>query len=443
VERARALHRNDEDTQAMEGGEISVDLGTAAAMRGVGMARAWQTIIAMVAVLSYQGFTMSINGVAASWIADSFHLGQSGIAGLYARISVAAIGALILSRQVDRIGRRRVLLWCMTATPLCALGAALSRTLLLFTLFEVLLYAFIGAAVSGSVVMLAEELPVDLRAKGQSYGGLAMGLGSGLCVLLMPLLSGSGDSWRWLLILSASGLLGVPFVSRLVPESQRWQRAVATGSVRRARFHDVFAARYRGRAVPIMVCSLLSSIAVTAGTSWSYYHAVSVVGLSPGHASLMVVVGGGVGLLGYPLGAWFCERLGRVPTVVGFGLFGAIGALSFYWGPPMHFALPAVWLGAAFGWFTGAGNASMVGGYAAATELFPTAIRGTMIGWFSLLSAVGSVSAQAAIALLAEPLGGLSNVVGYLALLAMPSAIIFGLCIEETRGISLDVAARE
>jgi hypothetical protein len=66
-----------------------------------------------------------------------------------------------------------------------------------------------------------------------------------------------------------------------------------------------------------------------------------------------------------------------------------------------------------------------------------------MIGWFTLINAIGAVSAQSAIALLALPLGGLSNVVGYLAMLSVPSAIIFGLFIDETRGLSLEVAAKE
>lgn len=70
-------------------------------------------------------------------------------------------------------------------------------------------------------------------------------------------------------------------------------------------------------------------------------------------------------------------------------------------------------------------------------------MRGTMMGWFAFIAAIGSVSSEAAIALLTVPMGGLSTVVGYLALLGIPSAIIFGIAIEETRGLSLEVAARE
>ena len=402
-----------------------------------------RTILGICAMLWYQGFTMAINGIGAPWIAKSFALSESGIARMYAWISLSAIGALILSRFADRLGRRRVLLWCMTATPLCALGAALSLNRMVFTLFEIGLYAFIIATVASSVVMLAETLPIAERARGQSLGGLAVALGGGLCVMLIPLLDHFNWSWRWLLALAATGLLGVPFVARVIPESARWERAAASGATQRATVYDVFRPRYRARTVPILVCCLLSTVAVNAATSWAYFHAVSVVGLSAGAASVMTLLGGGLSLVGFPLGAWSAERLGRVPTVVVSSVLISAGALFFYWGPPTGFSRTGMWLGAGFCWFSLAVNASTVGGNSTATELFPTALRGTMIGWFTLMAAIASVSAQAAIAVLADRFGGLSIVVGYLALLATPSAIIFGVFIEETRGLSLEVAARE
>jgi MFS family permease len=401
-----------------------------------------RTVVLLSGLLLYQGYAMSINAIAAPWIARSFELSQSGIAALYACISVSAIGALLLSRLIDRVGRRRVLLWCMTATPLCALGAALSTSIPLFVLFEIFMYAFIGATVSASVVMFAEALPIEQRAKGQSFGGLALGLGAGVCVILMPVLSGANWSWRWLLALAATGLVALPFVARAIPESERWQRAAAEGRTR-SRFGDLFGPAYRRRAVPLLVCVLLSQMAGAAATNWSYYHSVSEVGLSAATTSMIVLIAGGLSLLGYPLGARLCESFGRVRTVVAFGLFITGGALFYYWGPPAGFRHPALWLGTGFLWFTLAGNGAMVGANSAATELFPTPLRATVIGWFALAGAISHVSAQTIIAVLADPLGGLSNVVGYLACLATPSALLFGLFIEETRGLALEVAARE
>ena len=66
------------------------------------------------------------------------------------------------------------------------------------------------------------------------------------------------------------------------------------------------------------------------------------------------------------------------------------------------------------------------------------------MGWLTLTIAFSAIGAQAAIAVLAKPLGGLSNVVGWISLLGIPSAIgPRGLFIDETRGLSLEVASRE
>ncbi len=85
-----------------------------AALRNRRLARSIAT------VLAFEGFTMSINGIGSPWIAKSFHLGEAGIAGLFAWISLSAIGALGLSRMIDRLGRRRMLLVCMAGTAVSA-----------------------------------------------------------------------------------------------------------------------------------------------------------------------------------------------------------------------------------------------------------------------------------------------------------------------------------
>ncbi|MDE3055052.1 MAG: MFS transporter [Gemmatimonadota bacterium] len=399
-----------------------------------------RSIVALCGILAYQGYTMAINGVGAPFIAASFGLGDAGIARLYAWISPAALGALLLLRLADRVGRRRVLLACMAATPMAALAAAAAaagRNVVLFAACDIVLYAAIGATVSTAVILLAEALPAERRARGQAYGGLAAAAGVGFCLVLIPILESRGLSWRWLLVVAGGGIVWLPVLRRAVPESRRWMRASETGATHGARLLDVFGARYRARALPIAVCAFMSVVFAWSADAWSYYRVVSAVGLSPGAASLLVLVGGGLGMAGYPLGAKACERFGRVPTVVTSWLLAGVGALSFYWGPPAGTVAPAYWLGASFLWLKLADSAALVGFRSASTELFPTALRATVIGWTVLIGALGVVAAQAGIALLAGPLGGLSRVVGYLAFLSVPSAAVFGWLVEETRGSEL------
>ena len=401
------------------------------------------TVLALVAMLFYQGFAVAIVSVAAPWIGTSFNLDGAGIARLFAWISLSALGALALSRMIDRYGRRRMILWCMAAIPVCSVGTALATRLVWFTVFQVGLYAVVGAAGSGCIVMLSEELPIERRARGQSFGGLASAVGAGLCVFLMPIFVAYGWSWRWMFVISAAGAAILPAMMRLLPESERWEVSDASGINTRTRFYDVFQPLYRKRSVTMIICALAAAISTTAANAFGYYHAVSVVGMSAESTSLMTIFAGGLGLIGFPLGAWSAERFGRVPTVVAFGIFITAGHLWYYWGPPSHFAWPLMWLATGFCWFNICDNGGTVASNAAATELFPTPLRGTMIGWFALVSAIGAVISNAAVAVLAHAMGGMSIVVGALSIVGIPAAILFGYMIDETRGLSLEMAGKE
>jgi MFS family permease len=407
------------------------------------VARRRRVIGCVVVLMLYQGFNIAILGTAASWIAESFGLGQSGIASTFAWVSLSALGALGLARMADRVGRRRVVLWSMLGTPLSALGAALAPRVGWLIVCSIFMFAFLGATIAIGVVMMAEELAVKDRAKGQSYAALAGAMGAGLCILAMPILARTVYSWRLLFGISALGLVLWPAMARLIPESRRWERAAAAGVPAKTSFYAGFQPAYRSRSVVLLLCSLLGAIAAIGSDSWTYFHAVTVVHLSPAATSTLILAGGGIGLLGFGCGAWACEYFGRVRTVAVMWPLAAMGVLGYYWGPPAHFTQPALWLGAAFAWRSLMGNGVMVAANSAATELFPTALRGTIIGWFAITNSLGALISHTTVALLAGPLGGLSVVVGYLALAGLPGALLFAVFIDETRGMTLEAASGE
>jgi len=401
------------------------------------------TLRAVFAILNYQGYAFALLGVAAPFIAKGFGLDQTGIARMYAWISLNALGALILSRMADRLGRRRILLLGLIATPLCSLGAALSTRAAWFITFEIVAYAAIGAALTSSIVMLAEALPIGQRARGQGIANLATGMGGGLCVILAPILARYGWSWRWLFAIPAAGVIFVPAMIRMIPESRRWEHAAATGATARSHFYDVFGSIYRRRAIPLIIATLVGEVSGAAVPTWIYFHAVSVVGLSPAKGSAILLVGGTISVAGLALGVWMAERIGRVRTIVILGLAGVLGVLAFYWGPPANCLWPTLWLMVAHAWFATTGRGLLVAANSAVTELFPTALRGTIMGWLLFCIALSAIAAQVSISVLARPLGGLSNVVGWLALLTIPCVLIWGLFIDETRGLSLEASAGE
>ena len=403
----------------------------------------WRVVALLLVVLGFQGYAAAIPTIAAPWLSKDFHLSDPAMAKVFAGFALSSFGALALARMADRIGRRRVLMWSAIAMPIAALGAATAHQVVVFVAFVIVVEAFLGAALTCSVVMLAELLPVPRRADGQSWAGLAAAVGGGLCVFLAPLYPRLGMSWRWLLAIPVAGIVILPTVVSSIPESTRWRREARQVESRPTHFYDIFVPLYRKRAVTIIVCSLLAYFSAEGVNSYSYYHAVSVIGLSADFASALTIVGGGVGMLGFPVGAWAAERFGRVPTIVTCGTATSAIALAYYWGPPDHVSHPALWLGGAFLFMNATTNAATVASVAAVTELLPTALRGTMMGWVALTTAFGALSAETTIATFAGAAGGISVMTGWLSLLGIPGAILFGMIIDETRGLSLDTAAKE
>ena len=236
----------------------------------------------------------------------------------------------------------------------------------------------------------------------------------------------------------------LPAMARLLPESERWELSDASGITTRTRFYDVFQPLYRKRSITMIVCAFAAAISTTAANAFGYYHAVSVVGMSSAGTSTMTIVAGGLGLARLPArrmdsGALrpradrrqFRHRNHRRTPMV---LLGPAVRISRW---------PLMWLSAGFFWFNVCDNGGTVASNAAATELFPTPLRGTMIGWFALVSAIGAVISNAAVAILANAMGGLSIVVGALSIVGIPAAILFGAMIDETRGMSLEMAGKE
>jgi len=400
-------------------------------------------IAAIVLLQIYQGYTLSIAGVASPWIAASFHLDEASLARLFAWMSVSAVGSLLLARMADRVGRRVIILTALILVPIFSAGAALAPRPAQFAVFEILISALLGGSVSSAIVLLAEELPVHRRAFGQAAAALASAIGGILPYPLIPVLISAGFSWRWMLLPSVAGLGLILPISRMLPEPAVWTRAAATNVGPQTSFYDIFHPLYRRRAITLLVCAALDTMAGTAVNGWLYFDAVSIIGLFPARASMLVVIGMAVGMLGFPAGAWTSERLGRVPTVAYFGGAAWLGALAFYYGPPRSFRHPTLWLLAGYCWFKVGSSIMTVGANSAATELLPAPLRTTMVGWQMITGAAFSILAQVLIAALIGPMRGLTNVIKNFALLGIPSAIIFGLFIDETRGLSLEEAAHE
>jgi MFS family permease len=402
----------------------------------------WATAT-LLAVMWYQGLTVGLLAVTSPWIARRFNLDAGALARLYALMSLSALITFGGARLADRIGRRRLLVLCLACTSAAALFAALSRSFVSFAAWEFLRFSAIGALANSANALLVEAAPgSSARASAIGKAGMAAAAGGASLLVLMPVITGLGFSFPLIYGLSACGGLFVPALLLWVPESRRWESARASGALRRSSIFGVFEGRWSRRAAAVILASLLSGVEGAAVGAWSYYYGVSVVGLSPKMMSLLAVIATVLGFVGFRAGTRSAERFGRVSTAVAFGLLHQAAALWLYLGPPRH-ASPALWIG--FGLcLSGFGaSASGIAKSTASVELFPTPLRVTILGWIALAGAVATGCSNLLVSRLVGPLGGLPHAIALLSLSGVVGLIVFGLRVDETRGLTLEEAALE
>ena len=201
--------------------------------------------------------------------------------------------------------------------------------------------------------------------------------------------------WRAFWGLAAVPVVAIPFVRARLAETERFTTARDSGRVAATRARDLFRGAYRRRAIGLLAVSVLKPVALTATSTWPYYHMVKTLGLSSATASLVYFVGGGIGLLGNPLGARLTDRWGRRPTsLLGVTLAVASG-VAFYYVPPGSGALsPLPMLIALMAINQIATAIFSVADRCIDAELFPTALRATYLGAARLMNAAAGVFAM-------------------------------------------------
>ncbi len=69
-----------------------------------------QPMTALIILSYFGGFLLMINGAASPYIAKEFGLDDAGIARVFGCLAIGGIGAFMISRIVDKIGRRKMIL---------------------------------------------------------------------------------------------------------------------------------------------------------------------------------------------------------------------------------------------------------------------------------------------------------------------------------------------
>src|SRR2546421_3136413 len=176
-------------------------------------------------------YDLFIIGVASTLLAKQWHLSatQTGLINSMTLLG-AFLGACVLGRLADVLGRKRIAVFDASVMLVFALASAVAPSFIFLVGFRFLLGFGVGGDYPVSAVLMSEYANRRDRGKlvGMVFGTQALGLIVGPLVALALLGAGVSDgvAWRILLGLGAVPAAAVIYLRRKMPESPRYQAQV-------------------------------------------------------------------------------------------------------------------------------------------------------------------------------------------------------------------------
>jgi MFS family permease len=379
--------------------------------------------------MDFMIYPLVIGTIITLWKVDP---GMAGLAGTVTLLS-SAIGGWLGGYVADRVGRVRTLqftiLWFSFFSLLCALAQNFDQLLIARA---VLGLGFGGEWAAGAVLM-GEAIRPQYR--GRAVGSVQSGwaVGWGLAVLAQAILFSAlpaESAWRWMFVVGALPALLVFYLRRYVrePEIAAATRAQQAQAGDRPQLWEIFSG-------PILKTTILASLVAT-GCQGGYYavtfwvprfltteRKLSIVS-STGYLSTLIIGS----FIGYLVGAWLADRIGRRNLFLIFSL-GAVAVVLLY--TQLLLSNEILWvLGFPLGFFA-SGYFSGMGAFL--TELYPTRLRGSGQGFcYNFGRGIGALFPYLVGALSAST--SLANAIAIFAVVAYAVFFIAAYALPETRG---------
>ena len=341
--------------------------------------------------LLFENFDQATLTAALKQIASSFAVAEADLGRTLGFVHLGALPAFLLVPFADRIGRRRLFLISVIGISLASFASAFASSLVQFVAMQMISRVFMVTCSAMAFVIITEEFPAAHRGWGIGIASAVGAFGVALALLLFAAIDWLPFGWRSMYGLGILPLLLLPMFRREIRETRRFTRhrddRAAEGQALKGfagwwkPLGDLLRS-YPERAAGIGLIGVFASAGHSVVYGFSSYFVQSVHGWAPGRYTAMVIVGGLVGIVGFPIAGRLADRSGRRRAgfllLAAFPLFG----LAFYQGP--GWILPVAWVPIVFTLTGGLMILRALGG-----ELFPTSYRGTAAGWLQLAESAG------------------------------------------------------
>ncbi len=379
--------------------------------------------------MDFMIYPLVIGTIIKLWSVDA---GTAGFAGTATLLS-SAVGGWLGGYLADRIGRVRTLqftiIWFSFFSLVCAVVQSFDQLLIARALLGL---GFGGEWAAGAVLM-GEAIRPQYR--GRAVGSVQSGwaVGWGLAVFAQAILFSylpAEIAWRWMFAIGALPALLVFYLRRYVaePEIAAATRVKLAETGDHPQLWEIFSA-------PVLKTTILASLMVT-GCQGGYYaitfwvpqfltkeRHLSIVG-STGYLAALIIGS----FIGYLVGAWLADRIGRRNLFLIFSL-GAIAVVLLYTQLPLTNEILWV-LGFPLGFFA-SGYFSGVGAFL--TELYPTRLRGSGQGFcYNFGRGIGALFPFLVGALSTST--SLANAIAIFAVAAYSLFFLAAFALPETRG---------
>lgn len=377
------------------------------------------------------GYLLGIIAVALTQITPQLELGAVG-SGLVAASALLGVflGGLIFGPVTDRVGRRLMYVLNLAVFVVCSVAQFWIDEAWQLVVLRLITGIAIGADYPIASALTAELVPRKLRGPALSGLVLAWWLGYGASYWAgWALLSVGPDGWRWMLVSAALPAAVFLLFRSGIPESPLWlasrgrieeaQKILLACFGRKASAEELSSEvrnKYnergtglgnlveifrRGYGMPLLFCSLFWFCQVAPAYSIRTFQPqlLQSLGVGDAYASSAVIMA--IAVIGIVVGMLAVNRMGRRPLLIG-SFVCAAAALVALGIVPHSIGLIIIALFVLYHFSEAAGSGLQ---FVYPSELFPTDLRATGIGFATAMSRVGSMASTFVLPLTTNALG--------------------------------------